>query len=231
MSVRFRWGIAALGAAGIVLAACGGSGEADTPAPSPTHEPAGSAAATELRALVAKAEQQTFQATYDAQVAGDELSGSGTLVLAQEDGREATRLSLIEADGIPFTEIVLIGGGEKTTACFGDGDRGTCLKASGAVGETFPNPLDLQSLLDQVTGDGDVTRLPDEAPGGIPSQCYQSTSEGREGVACFAAESGIPTRLEATSDGSMVVVVVREIAATVDQGVFDTPKDYVTLGR
>lgn len=212
-------------------AACGGSGEASEAAVSPTPSPQQSAAAAELRTLVAQADRRTFQATYDATIEGDELSGSGTLLLAQADGREVTRLSLSEAEGIPFREIVLVAGGEKTTACFGDGDRGTCLKASGDVGDTFRNPLDLTALLERVTGDGEVTRVDDEAPGGIPSRCYKSSSDGQDGIACFATESGIPTRLDATSDGSRVKLAVTSIADDVDGDVFETPRDYVTLGR
>jgi len=221
--------LAFVGAVVMVMAACGGSGDSDGAAPTPS-EPA-SAAATELRALVAKADARTFQATYDATITGDGLSGAGTLVLAQEDGREATRLSLNEAEGTPFTDIVLVAGGDKTTACFGDGDRGTCLKATGDAGSAFPNPLDLGAMLDRIEGDGDVARLPDEQPGGIASHCFKTSSNVQDGAACFATDTGIPTRLDVTTEGNRVAVAVTGIKDTVDAAVFDTPQDYVTLGR
>lgn len=235
MNVRTRWfaGTAAAALLVVVGVACGGSngnGEAtQTSTPSPTEMAAPDAAA--LRALLARTEGRTFQATYDAVLTGNEVSGSGTVVLAQDGGRAATRLTLDERDGIPFSEVVLIAEEEKTTACFGDGDRGTCLKSTGDVGEAFANPLDLDGMLARITGDEDVKRLPDETVEGFESQCYQAGSGQDEGIACFATDNGVPTRLDATSDGAKATLRVREIGDSVDRDVFDTPDDYVTLGR
>ena len=91
MNVRTRWfaGTAAAALLVVVGVACGGSngnGEAtQTSTPSPTEMAAPDAAA--LRALLARTEGRTFQATYDAVLTGNEVSGSGTVVLAQDGGR------------------------------------------------------------------------------------------------------------------------------------------------
>ena len=73
MKIVFWRKVAAMVCAAGVLAlaaACGGSGGGAEETAFPTVSPRESAAAAELRALVARADTATFQATYDATIDG-----------------------------------------------------------------------------------------------------------------------------------------------------------------
>lgn len=175
--------------------------------------------ADELRALAADLSKKTYTVTYEFTEGTEDDLTTGSLTLYQKPPKSATSYS---TDAEVFT---IIDDGVNSWICSkntGD-EEGSCLKSETTGSLTTAAAFDLDSALDDLEFNLNVTEEGDEKIGGRDAACFTIEEEGfEESRACFDKKDGFLLLLDQTDDaGGKYEIRATNVSNSVDDSVFE----------